>query len=112
MNGVTLRRIAAVVIPAALVLVAGALLSSGSAVADDGHGFQGQQVGKGTDDPRAENHRDVSAPLRDTAPIAPAQGENKVKTEYVMRPPATGTGAPDTALQSAIGAAAAPTLGS
>jgi hypothetical protein len=113
MNGVTRRRVVAVVVSAALVLLTGAVLSSGAAVADDGqHGFDGQHVGKSTDDPRPENHRDISAPLRDITPIAPARGENKVKNEYVMRPPATGTGAPDTALQAAAGAAAAPTLGS
>jgi hypothetical protein len=113
MNGVTRRRIAAVAVSAVLVLLTGALLSSGTAVADDGqHGFTGQQVGKATDDPKAENHRDRSVPLRDITPIKPAEGQNIVKREYVMRPPATGTGAPDTAVQSAIGAAAAPALGS
>jgi hypothetical protein len=113
MNGVTRRRIAAVAVSAVLVLLTGALLSSGTAVADDGqHGFTGQQVGKATDDPKAENHRDRSVPLRDITPIKPAEGQNSVKREYVMRPPATGTGAPDTAVQSAIGAAAAPALGS
>jgi hypothetical protein len=112
MNGVTRRRIAAVVISAALVLLTGALLSSGAAVADDGqHGFDGQRVGKSTDDPVSEVKRDRSAPLRDITPIAPSQGPKTVKREYVMRPPATGTGAPDTAVQSAPGAAAAPTLG-
>jgi hypothetical protein len=112
MNKVGRRRIAAVVISAALVLLTGALLSSGAAVADDGqHGFDGQPVGTHTDDPVSEVNRDRSAPLREITPIAPAQGPNKVKREYVMRPPATGTGAPDTAVQSAPGAAAAPTLG-
>ncbi len=112
MNGVTRRRVAAVAVSAALVLLAGAVLSSGSAVADDGqHGFGGQRVGTGTDDPKSENHRDQSLALRDITPIKPAEGENKVKQEYVMRPPATGTGAPDTAVQTAVGAAAAPALG-
>jgi hypothetical protein len=113
MNGVTRRRIAAVVISTALVLLTGALLSSGAAVADDGqHGFDGQQVGQRTDDPVSEVNRDRSAPLREITPIAPSQGANTAKREYAMRPPATGTGAPDTAVQSAPGAAAAPTLGS
>jgi hypothetical protein len=108
---VTRRRVAAVFVTAALVALTGALVSSG-AVADDGqHGFAGQPVGQRTDDPQGERHRDVSPPLRDIAPIAPEQGELKVKHEYLMRPPATGTGAPDTALQSTPGAAAAPVLG-
>ena len=93
---VTRRRVAAVFVTAALVALTGALVSSG-AVADDGqHGFAGQPVGHRTDDPQGERHRDVSPPLRDIAPIAPEQGELKVKHEYLMRPPATGTGAPDT----------------
>jgi hypothetical protein len=111
-SGVTRRRVAAVLISAALVVLTGALLSSGAAVADDGqHGFDGQQVGQRTDDPVSEVNRDRSVPLRNITPIAPAQGANTVKREYAMRPPATGTGAPDTAVQSAPGAAAAPALG-
>jgi len=108
---VTRRRVAAVVVSATLVALVGALVSSG-AVADDGqHGFSGQPVGHRTDDPSGEQRRDVSPPLRDIAPIAPEQGAFRVKREFLMRPPATGTGAPDTALQSTPGAAAAPILG-
>ena len=102
---------AVVTVATALVLAAGALLSSGATADDSQHGFQGQQVGQPTADPKVEVDRDVSAPLRDIAPIAPPAGPPTVKHEYLMRPPATGTGAPDTVVQSAIGAAAAPTLG-
>ena len=109
-NGVTRRRVAVVVISAALVALAGALLSSGAGADNGQHGFDGQPVGHRTDDPSGEHARDVSRPLREIAPIAPAKGQLTVKREYLMRPPATGTGAPDTAVQSSLGAAAAPVL--
>jgi hypothetical protein len=110
-NRVTRGRVVALALSAALVLLSGALLSSG-AVADNGqHGFEGQPVGQRTDDPKGNHDRDVSAPLREIAPVAPATGEFTVKHEYLMRPPATGTGAPDTAVQTTAGAAAAPALG-
>ena len=109
-NGLNRRRAAAVLVSATLVALAGALLSSGAGADDGQHGFDGRPVGQRTDDPKGDHARDVSPPLRQIAPIAPAQGEFKVKHEYPMRPPATGTGAPDTAVQSTAGAAAAPVL--
>jgi len=107
---VTRRRAAAGLISAALVGLTGASLSSGAGADDGPHGFDGQPVGIRTDDPSGNQHRDVSLPLRQIAPIAPRKGPFTVKHEYFTRPPASGTGAPDTALQSAPGAAAAPAL--
>jgi hypothetical protein len=106
------RRLVVGVVTAALVLGTGALLSTGAGAADDGQpGFQGQETGQHTDDLKGEQHRDVSPPLRDISPIAPPTGTPRVKRELPIRPAAPGTGAPDSALQATVGAAAAPALG-
>src|SRR5207253_5796876 len=60
--------------------------------------------------PPAATHRDVSPPLRDIAPVAPASGAPAERPEYVTPSPVPGIGR-DTAIQSTPGAAAAPTAG-
>ena len=111
-NRVSRRHLAAGLISAAFVGLAGALLSNGAGADDGPHGFDGRPTGIRTDDPVANQRRDVSLPLRQITPIPPKKGTFTVKREFFTRPPASGTGAPDTALQSAPGAAAAPVLNS
>jgi hypothetical protein len=111
-NRVNRRRLAAGLISAAFIGLTGALLSNGAGADDGPHGFDGRPTGIRTDDPVANQRRDVSLPLRQITPIPPKKGAFTVKREFFTRPPASGTGAPDTALQSAPGAAAAPVLNS
>jgi hypothetical protein len=104
--GVTRRHAAVGVVIGTLTLVAGAQLTS-TAGAEDG---RQTRHGQWSNDSRVESHRDVSKPLSSITAIRPTSGPPTFKREFTMRAAPFATGAPDTALQSAPGAAAAPTI--
>jgi hypothetical protein len=86
--------------------VVAAAAGSGTRVFANGHD------GKKTDDPPEAVHHDVSPPLRDIAAAAEPSGKKKAKDDHPLPLPPQVAPAPDPALQSTPGAAAAPTLGS